>query len=151
MGGSYSGNSSEILRSSDCYKSHLNHFSNSSIGPNEQSFPLRYNTRSLFARRRWSDFITVVIRWSCSIADPVTGSVILTGGVETLDTVSRWGNMWWCHDITPAEQVRWPGLAGGSGEAEAGPGESRLRGLLGDPGGLGGKYLNCLRFSVSVH
>ena len=28
-------------------------------------------------------------RWACSIADPASESVILTGGVETLETVSR--------------------------------------------------------------
>ena len=31
-----------------------------------------------------------VYRWACTIADPVSESVILTGGVETLKTVSRY-------------------------------------------------------------
>ena len=29
-------------------------------------------------------------RWACTIADPGAESVILTGGVETLKTVSRY-------------------------------------------------------------
>ena len=31
-----------------------------------------------------------VYRWACTISDPVSESVILTGGVETLKTVSRY-------------------------------------------------------------
>ena len=33
--------------------------------------------------------IWLLSRWACSIADPASESVILTGGVETLETVSR--------------------------------------------------------------
>ena len=39
-------------------------------------------------------------RWACTIADPGTETVILTGGVETLQTVSRWQH--YCQALVPS-------------------------------------------------
>jgi len=61
----------------------------SSAGSNGQSFPLRYNTR-----------------WACTIADSASESVILTGGVETLETVSRYGVSGWLENMPSLTQGR---------------------------------------------
>ena len=84
MGGVNSGTTSEIVKHD---------------GTTERTFELQYDTAyeqfvgSLILLP--SPFITIIVlyftRYACSIPDPFSATVLVTGGAHTLDTVSRFG------------------------------------------------------------
>ena len=40
-------------------------------------------------------------RYSCAIADPITDTLVVTGGWNTLDTVTRYSQQGWLEDLPP--------------------------------------------------
>ena len=55
--------------------------------------------------------ICVFLRAACSIPDPSTGTVLVTGGItsgyQTLDAVSRYGLQGWLEELPPLNKGRY--------------------------------------------
>ena len=50
--------------------------------------------------------IDVYFSWACSIEDPDTETVVITGGYKTLTTVSVYGLQGWVEDLQPLNTGR---------------------------------------------
>ena len=74
-------------------------------GSVEDSFGLKYNTGyTLCISLKIQQFI--FDRWACAIPDPDNEEVIITGGLDTLTTVSVYNETGWQRDLAPLNQGR---------------------------------------------